>query len=98
MSKGTVLLVDDDPLVLESLSLVLQGAEYAVTTALSGQEAIALCQQQAFEVVVCDIRMPGCGARPWSGTNSPASSAPVRPWSRCTACWSRSLTATCGIS
>ena len=58
MSKGQVLLVDDDDLVLQSLSLSLEDAEFAVATATSGQEAIALCRDQPFEVVVCDIRMP----------------------------------------
>ena len=54
-----VLLVDDDPIVLESLSLSLGDEGYTVTTATSGQQAIELCRQQDFEAVVCDIRMPG---------------------------------------
>ncbi len=58
MSKGTLLLVDDDALVLQSLSLSLEDEDYIVATAASGKEAIALCREQAFEVVVCDIRMP----------------------------------------
>ncbi len=58
MNRGAVLLIDDDELVLASLAFSLKDAGFAVTTAVRGREAIALCQQQSFEVVVCDIRMP----------------------------------------
>ena len=59
MSRGAVLLVDDDTLVLQSLSLCLEDQGYTVTPATSGQQAVELCQTHSFEVVVCDIRMPG---------------------------------------
>ena len=58
MPRGSILLIDDDALVLQSLSLSLEDEDYAVTTACGGKEAIALCKEQRFEVVVCDIRMP----------------------------------------
>ncbi|MDA0335074.1 MAG: sigma-54 dependent transcriptional regulator [bacterium] len=55
---GAILLVDDDVTVLETLRLCLQDSGYAVTTASGGAEAIRLCREGCFEVVVCDIRMP----------------------------------------
>ncbi len=59
MSTGSILLVDDDDLVLASLSLALEDAGFAVTTADNGNTAVELCTTQVFHVVVCDIRMPG---------------------------------------
>ncbi len=56
---GAILLVDDDDLVLQSLSLTLDDSGYTVTTANGGQKAVAICRTESFEVVVCDIRMPG---------------------------------------
>jgi|GEM_PF-5726984 CheY-like chemotaxis protein len=50
MSKANLLLVDDDTLVLQSLSLSLEDEGYSVATAASGKEAIALCHEQTFEV------------------------------------------------
>ena len=58
MDNGQILLVDDDTLVLQSLSLSLEDEDYAVTTAASGKEAVEHCREHPFEVVVCDIRMP----------------------------------------
>ena len=59
MSTGSILLVDDDELVLASLSLALEDAGFSVTTADNGKAAVQLCTTQVFQVVVCDIRMPG---------------------------------------
>ena len=53
------MLVDDDRLVLASLSPSLQAAGYVVKTATGGQEAIALCQHTPPGLVVLDMRMPG---------------------------------------
>lgn len=57
--KGSVLLVDDDVLVLESMALLLEDECYAVTRATSGHRAIDLYRQWNFEVVISDVHMPG---------------------------------------
>jgi two-component system, NtrC family, response regulator HupR/HoxA len=57
-APGTVLLVDDNLTVLETLRLCLEDAGFVVTAASGGREAIALCHTSAFDVVVCDVRMP----------------------------------------
>ncbi|WP_316366620.1 ANTAR domain-containing response regulator [Candidatus Thiodiazotropha sp. CDECU1] len=54
-----IMLVDDDRLVLASLSPSLQAAGYEVKTTTSGKEAIDLCQQMPPDLVVLDMRMPG---------------------------------------
>ena len=44
MSQGSVLLVDDDDLVLQSLTFALEDEGYQVQTAASGEDALALCK------------------------------------------------------
>ncbi len=57
-SKTRVLCVDDEPQVLEGLALQLRRG-YEVVTATSGAEGLALInQQEAFAVVLSDMRMP----------------------------------------
>ena len=55
----TILLVDDSPFFLNMLTPVLQAAGYAVTTAASARDALALLGEgQTFDVAVTDIEMP----------------------------------------
>jgi CheY-like chemotaxis protein len=55
----TVLLVDDDPLILEVLRTVLDLEEFDVTTASNGRDALAAVEAAPPDVVVCDVMMPG---------------------------------------
>lgn len=55
----TVLCVDDEPSILSALKRVLRAEDCKVLQAGSGQEALALMEQQAVDVVVSDMRMPG---------------------------------------
>ena len=56
-----VLLIDDDELSRAVLELHLSAAGYAVTEAESGEAAVALLQASPadFDVVLCDLQMPG---------------------------------------
>ncbi len=56
--QTTVLVVDDEPGVRESLRATLS-AEYAVRTAASGDEALAIVHSNPVDVVTLDLRMPG---------------------------------------
>lgn len=56
---NTILLVDDDALVLKSLRKLLEANGYSVEVAKSGSEAYEKCMSRTFNLVVCDIRMPG---------------------------------------
>ena len=53
-----VLLVDDDPRLLTVLSDVLRGEGHAVTTAANGEEALAVFDPAAHDVVITDLGMP----------------------------------------
>ncbi|MCZ8095113.1 MAG: response regulator [Acidovorax sp.] len=55
----TVLCVDDEPSILSALKRVLRAEDCKVLQAGSGQEALALLAQEAVDVVVSDMRMPG---------------------------------------
>jgi len=54
-----VLVVDDDPVVRKSFDRVLSGKGYAVITAENGQEALNKLNEEKYDVVYTDIRMPG---------------------------------------
>jgi DNA-binding NtrC family response regulator len=56
-----LLLVEDDRENALMLKEVLSNWGYAVTTALSGPEALKFARSEPFEVVLADIRMPDVG-------------------------------------
>lgn len=54
-----ILFVDDENQLLKALSRVFRGGEYAIRTAESGEEGLALLKEEAADVIVSDMRMPG---------------------------------------
>ena len=56
--KDTVLLVDDEPLVLKSLTRSLRNDRYEIITALSGEEALEIMRKRDINVVISDQSMP----------------------------------------
>ena len=56
-----ILLVDDNDAVRTSLCAVLQVNRFLVTTAASVGEALHLIDTQPFDVLLCDLHMPGAG-------------------------------------
>ena len=52
------LVVDDDETVVEHVAAALRRAGYTVETAGDGLSALAMFRANAFDAVVCDIRMP----------------------------------------
>ena len=60
-TREKVLIVDDEENMRKTLSEILMDEGYEVTTAASGEEAVALCQRHNFRVVLMDVRMPGLG-------------------------------------
>ncbi len=57
--EGSVLLVDDEEAVLDFEREVLTAAGAKVTTALSGADAVARLQQEDFQAVLLDSKIPG---------------------------------------
>ena len=58
-SAYRLLLVDDEPNVLNALKRVFRQENYAVTTASGGQEALALLRKEPFHLMISDYMMPG---------------------------------------
>jgi DNA-binding NtrC family response regulator len=54
-----ILLIDDDPGVRDSMERTLRGAGFAVQAVASGEDGFALARGGAFDVILCDMRMPG---------------------------------------
>lgn len=57
-NKGTVLLVDDEPMILSALRRQIRNAGYRVLAAGSPQEALSILEREHVEVLVSDIDMP----------------------------------------
>jgi len=58
-----ILLVDDDDLIRENLSALLERAGFQVTTAENGQSALDLLARQRPDIVVLDVMMPKLNGR-----------------------------------
>ncbi|MCX8115823.1 MAG: response regulator [Burkholderiaceae bacterium] len=57
--KRRVLIADDEPNILTALEFLLKRAGYDVRTATNGEEALALVESYAPDLVLIDIMMPG---------------------------------------
>ncbi len=63
-----ILVVDDNEIVVKTLSLKLQGAGYQVITALDGAEAVAAARKETPDLILLDISFPpDVGGVPWDG-------------------------------
>ena len=59
MSNGNLLWVDDEMELLKAHVLFLQKKGYEVTIVSNGTDAIDLCREQSFDLVLLDEQMPG---------------------------------------
>ncbi|GAO37376.1 chemotaxis protein CheY [Sulfuricella sp. T08] len=59
MNPATILVVDDDRLILFTLAKGLRDAGYTVIEADSGEQAIEMCADISPDLAVLDIHMPG---------------------------------------
>lgn len=57
--RSEILVVDDDRLLLKSMTAVLTEAGYAVRTASSGSAAVAAVRERRPDLVLLDVMMPG---------------------------------------
>ncbi len=59
MKQFCVLIVDDEPRIIKFLNLKLKASGYEVITANNGAEALVLTREQAPDLLVLDVVMPG---------------------------------------
>ncbi len=55
----SLLIVDDEPSILQSLGGLLSDEGFGVTTALNGYEALKIIEAESPDLVLLDIWMPG---------------------------------------
>ncbi len=58
MSKGTILIVDDSPLIRQVVADAFQPAGYEILTAADGSEALRVIAEARPDLIVSDILMP----------------------------------------
>lgn len=56
--NGSVLVVDDNPLIVNVLKSLLNSAGYQVYTSMNGEEALGCLNQKNIDVIICDVMMP----------------------------------------
>jgi two-component system response regulator AtoC len=54
-----ILIIDDDQEVRSSLQTVLETLGYSTETAASGEEGLRAMERTAFDLALCDLRLPG---------------------------------------
>jgi len=55
----SILVVDDEAIVRESIRDWLKDAGYQVSTAGSGEEAVEMIHREDFGIIIVDVRLPG---------------------------------------
>lgn len=55
---GTILVVDDEPHILQVVSLKLRNAGFTVLTAADGEEGAMVARESSLDLVITDYQMP----------------------------------------
>ena len=59
MTQATILVVEDEPNIVESLRFILGRAGFAVEVASDGADALHIMRARSFAAVILDIMLPG---------------------------------------
>jgi FixJ family two-component response regulator len=57
--KGRILVLDDEQIVLDSVSRVLEGEDYQVVTCRKGGDALEALKGGTYDILITDMKMPG---------------------------------------
>lgn len=57
--KQKILVIDDEELLTKTLVRLLEAKGYEVLISKNGQEALIILEEECFDLVLTDIRMPG---------------------------------------
>ena len=61
MEKKKILVIDDEQIVLDSVSQILTDENYEVDVSLSGRKGLDWAIERPYDIVLTDIRMPDIG-------------------------------------
>ena len=71
MEAKKILVVDDNSIILKTLTLKLKGAGYQVLTATDGSSAVSLARREKLDLLLLDLNFPPDvghgGGVPWDG-------------------------------
>src|SRR6266851_4430375 len=56
---ATILIVDDEPLIRDTLTEYLTQKGFAVAACGDGEEALRLAADRRFQIALCDVQLPG---------------------------------------
>jgi adenylate cyclase len=66
--RKKILVVDDNAIVVKTITLKLQGAGFQVVTAMDGSEGVAAARKETPDLILLDISFPpDVGGVPWDG-------------------------------
>jgi len=54
-----ILVIDDEEILTKSFSILLEKNGYEVLTTKSSEDAQVIAEEEDFNLIICDIRMPG---------------------------------------
>lgn len=57
--NGKILVIDDEELLTKTLTKLLEKYNYDVLVARRGEDAEAVADADQFDLIICDVRMPG---------------------------------------
>ena len=57
--ENKILIIDDEEVVLDSCTLILEGSGYPIVTAANGARGLELLQEFGPDLVFVDLKMPG---------------------------------------
>jgi DNA-binding NtrC family response regulator len=57
--RSAILVVDDEPIIRDTVAEFLGGHRFHTDTAASGEEALKKAAARRFDVVLCDVNLPG---------------------------------------
>jgi CheY-like chemotaxis protein len=68
MNRKKILIVDDNEVILRTLSLKLKAADYEIITATEGSDAVAAVRLKKPDLILLDINFPAeFSSVPWDG-------------------------------
>jgi two-component system NtrC family sensor kinase len=63
ISGKKVLVIDDEPIILDLVRNILEGEDLKVEIASSGEQALAKIEKETYDLIISDLKMPGLNGR-----------------------------------
>ena len=57
--RKKILVIDDEEILIKTFSRLLDKLNYEVLVASRPEDALAMAEEEDFDLILCDIRMPG---------------------------------------